>query len=67
MRTDVRPLTPEDSLEQAMETFVEFDVLALPVVNDAKDRRVIGVVRRAMLAGAYVRQLRDGGVKPPNL
>lgn len=57
MRTDVVPLTPDDSLEQAMERFVEFDLQALPVVNNQQDRRLLGLVPRSKLAGAYVRQL----------
>ncbi len=36
MRTDVRPLTPDDTLDHAQELFVENDLLALPVVDDLK-------------------------------
>jgi CIC family chloride channel protein len=57
MRTDVTPLSPDDSLEEAMQTFVELDLLALPVVNNLKDRTVIGLVRRSALATTYVRKL----------
>jgi CIC family chloride channel protein len=57
MRTDVTPLTPDDSIEEAMQTFVELDLLALPVVNNLKQRAVIGLVRRSALATTYVRRL----------
>ena len=33
MRSDIRPLTPDDTLDQAQELFVENDLLALPVVD----------------------------------
>jgi CIC family chloride channel protein len=57
MRPGVQPLTPEDRLDRAMELFVEQDLLALPVVDDVKQRRVVGVVRRSDLAQAYLRHL----------
>src|SRR5262249_17301382 len=47
MRPGVQPLTPDDRLDRAMELFVEQDLLALPVVDDAKERRVVGIVRRS--------------------
>ncbi len=55
MRTDVRPLRPEDGLDRAMELFAENDLLTLPVVD--ADRRVIGVVRRYDVASTYLRRL----------
>ena len=39
MRTDIRPLQMEDQLDQALELFVENDLLALPIVDDDKDRQ----------------------------
>ena len=33
MRDDVKPLTPEDPLERAVEVFAENDLQELPVVN----------------------------------
>jgi CIC family chloride channel protein len=57
MRPGVKPLTPEDRLDRAMELFVEQDLLVLPVVDDASERRVIGVVRRSDVAQAYLRKL----------
>jgi CIC family chloride channel protein len=57
MRPGVQPLTPEDRLDRAMELFIEQDLLALPVVDDPKERRVVGVVRRSDLAQAYLRKV----------
>jgi CBS domain-containing protein len=57
MRPGVQPLTPEDRLDRAMELFVEQDLLALPVVDDAKERHVVGIVRRSDLAQAYLRKV----------
>ena len=53
MRSDVRPLTPDDTLDRALELFVENDVLALPIVADLQQRAVIGMIRRQEIAGAY--------------
>jgi CBS domain-containing protein len=60
MRPSVEPLTPEARLDRAMELFVEQDLLALPVVNDPKERHVIGLVRRSDVAQAYLRKLQGG-------
>jgi CIC family chloride channel protein len=57
MRPAVQPLTPDDRLDRAMELFVENDLLALPVVSDTKERRVVGMVRRSDLARVYLRQM----------
>jgi len=57
MRTDVRPLTPDDTLDRALELFVENDLLALPVVNDLKQRQVIGMVHRHEISSAYLRRV----------
>jgi len=57
MRTGIRPLTPDDTLDRALELFVENDLLVLPVVSDLKQRRVIAMVRRFEISGAYVRHL----------
>ena len=63
MRSDVRPLTPEDTLDRALELFVENDLLALPVVNDLKQRTVVGIVRRFEIASAYLRHI-HGPARP---
>lgn len=57
MRSDVRPLTPDDTLDHALELFVEHDLLALPVVDNHQTRRVIAMVRRFDIASAYLRYL----------
>ena len=57
MRSDITPLVPEDSLERAYELFVDNELQALPVVNDHRERRVLGLVRRADVASAYLRML----------
>jgi CIC family chloride channel protein len=65
MRPLPRPLRPDDRLDQAMELFADADLLALPVCQS--DRRVVGLVRRADLSQAYLRQLhgrKDGEAAP---
>lgn len=57
MRSDVTPLQAQDSLDRAMELFVESDLLLLPVVEDAPTRRLVGVVHRADIAATYLRRL----------
>ena len=54
MYTDVRPLTPGDTLDRALELFVENDLMTLPVVDDLTQRRVIGMVRRFDVASAGI-------------
>ncbi len=61
MRSDVRPLTPEDTLDKALELFVEHDLLALPAVENHHTGRVIGMVRRFDIASAYLRYLHGPG------
>jgi len=46
----VLPLTPEDPLDQAMELFVESDLLALPVVDGLGSKNVLGIVKRGVIA-----------------
>ncbi len=62
MRTDVRALTPDDTLDWALELFIENDLLTLPVVNNQKQRRLLGMVRRFEIASAYIRRIQ--GSKP---
>jgi CIC family chloride channel protein len=57
VRTNVRPLTPDDTLDRALELFVENDLLALPVVRDLEQREVVGMVRRHEIASAYLRRV----------
>jgi CIC family chloride channel protein len=58
----VLPLTPDDPLDQAMELFVESDLLALPVVDGLGGKKVLGIVKRADLSGSYLRHLQ--GTQP---
>ncbi len=64
MRSDVQPLTPDDTLDRALELFVENDLLTLPVVNDCRERRVIGMARRFEIASAYLRHLHGPAETP---
>jgi CIC family chloride channel protein len=57
MRSDVRPLTVDDTLDHALELFVENDLLALPIVDDQQRRTVLGLARRFDISSAYVRHL----------
>jgi CBS-domain-containing membrane protein len=57
MRLGVHALTPDDRLDRAMELFAEQDLLAIPVVDDLKKQRVVGLVRRFDVAHAYLRHL----------
>ncbi len=57
MRSDVQPLTPDDSLDRALQLFVENDLMTLPIVDDLIQRHVIGVVRRFEIASAYLQRV----------
>jgi CBS domain-containing protein len=57
MRTDVRPLTPDDTLARAQELFVENDLPALPVLRDRRQPEFMGMVRRHDIARAYLRRV----------
>src|SRR6185437_15779354 len=46
MRNDVTPLVMQDRIDQALEEFVEHDVLELPVLENQASRRLVGMVRR---------------------
>ena len=61
----VAPLSADEPLDQAMEQFVESDLLALPVVESADSKRVLGIVKRADLSGAYLRQVQ--GTESPTM
>jgi len=54
MRSDVRPLQPDDQLDRALELFVENDLLALPIVNNLEEMKVIGMARRFDISSAYL-------------
>jgi CBS domain-containing protein len=57
MRSDVHPLTPGDTLDRALELFVENDLLSLPVVTNPVERQVIGMVSRFDISSAYLRHV----------
>jgi len=57
MRTDIHPLQPRDQLDSALELFVENDLIALPIVNNLQDRKLLGMVRRLEISSAYVRHV----------
>jgi CIC family chloride channel protein len=57
MQTDVRAITPEMTLDRALELFVENDLLILPVVKDLESQQVIGMVPRSEISGAYIRRI----------
>jgi CIC family chloride channel protein len=61
LRGYVTPLKADDGLDLAMDLFVEYDLLALPVVDGRPERRVIGVVKRADIASVYLRQMQGPG------
>ena len=58
-QSDIEPLTPGDELDLAMELFVENDLLALPIVDNRADRRVVGMIRRYEIAIAYLSYLHE--------
>ena len=64
MRTDIRPLLPDDTLDRALELFVENDLSALPVVSDLKEQKVIGIVRRFEISTAYLPPYSRAGNRP---
>jgi len=59
MRSGVVPLTPDDQLDRAMELFIENDLLALPIVNDILDKKILGMVRRFDIASEYLRLVHE--------
>lgn len=57
MREDVLPLKAGDGLDRALELFVENDLLALPIVDNSSERRVVGIARRSDVVGLYLRHV----------
>ena len=57
MRAEVQPLTPDNTLDRALELFVENDLLTLPVVTNLDQRQVIGMVSRFDISSAYLRHV----------
>ena len=60
--SDVQPLTPDDTLDRALELFVENDLLTLPVVTNLAERQVIGMVSRFDISSAYLRHVHGPAV-----
>ncbi len=57
MRQVEHPLLPSDRLDEALEAFVENDLLAMPVIEDEKSRKLIGMVKRAQISEEYLRRV----------
>jgi CIC family chloride channel protein len=57
MRAEVTPLKPADGVNEAMELFVESDLLALPVVDGTGEQKVVGLVKRADVSAIYLRRI----------
>ena len=57
MRTDIKPLRPEYSLDRAQELFIQNDLTALPVVKSRDDPTLVGMVRRSDVAMTYLRHV----------
>lgn len=63
MRTDVRPLYPDDPLDRVEELFMENDLPALPILERGT-RQVIGIFRQTDIAAAYLKHVHEG-TQPP--
>ena len=61
MRGDVLPLTPDDTLDRALELFVENDLMTVPVVTNLTDRCLLGMVSRFDISSAYLRLVHGPG------
>jgi CIC family chloride channel protein len=56
-RDDVPALRPDDRLDHAVELFAESDRTVLAVVDSTPEHRVVGIVKRADIATAYLRRV----------
>jgi CIC family chloride channel protein len=63
MRARVPVLHAADRIDQALELFVEADLLALPVV-DQDNRHFVGLVRRRELSTAFLRRVQGTPDRP---
>jgi CBS domain-containing protein len=57
MRSDVQPLTPDDTVDRALELFVENDILSLPIVTNLQERLVLGMVSRFDISSTYLKHV----------
>jgi chloride channel protein, CIC family len=64
MRTNVTPLEPQDTLDRALESFIDSDCLDLPVIDDAQSRKVIGIVRRSDISSTYLKHVHRDRAAP---
>jgi CIC family chloride channel protein len=64
MRTKVTPLKPTDRLDYALELFVESDLLALPVVDEEQQGRVVGIIKRVDVSSTYLHYVHGDGGRP---
>jgi CIC family chloride channel protein len=63
MRNDVTPLVLADTIDRALERFVEHDVLELPVIETSATPRFVGMVRRFDVTNVYIQQLHEPQTK----
>lgn len=61
--TDVRTVTPSDTLEVALQRISERDYATLPVVAGPNDRRLVGVISHRDIISVYTRQLRKASLE----
>ncbi|HEX3869720.1 MAG TPA: chloride channel protein [Pirellulales bacterium] len=61
MRDGVSALVPLDSLDKALEEFVEHDMTALPVVDGPQTMKLLGMVERSDVSRAYLRNVHGQG------
>ena len=57
MHDGVKPLTPDESLERAIELFAELDLPALPVVRTQQGQEFVAMVGRSDIAKLYLRSV----------
>ena len=57
MHDGLKPLTPEDSLDRAIELFAELDLPALPVVRTHESKEFLGMVGRSDIAKLYLQSV----------
>jgi CBS-domain-containing membrane protein len=48
---------PTDSLDHALEQFVEHDLMALPIVDGETGRHFLGIVERGQIGRAYLQNV----------
>jgi chloride channel protein, CIC family len=57
MRSDVQPLQTEDTLDHALELFIENDLMALPIVKNLSEKHFLGMARRYEIASQYLQHV----------